>query len=186
MKTLFEATCENRRHIWSLDSYEWLPPPDPRFKADKGDLHHTFAKLAPSLRADIDTVRDYHLRFGINTSDPSSGVSLVKGWFEKTAPWLAERVDKISILRLDGDMYKSTWVVLAALYSKVSLGGWVIVDDYKLRNCRRAIHDWLNCIGFVGKLRMWGTGKPHSKAYWQKTKHQKPGPFCRALRQMHA
>jgi O-methyltransferase len=34
------------------------------------------------------------------------------------------------VLRLDGDMYESTIVPLEALYDKVPVGGYVIVDDY--------------------------------------------------------
>lgn len=164
MKMLFDATCDNSRHIYSLDSYEWLPPPDPAFKADRNDPHSTFLKGAPSLKADVHAVREYHLRFGINTTNPSHKVTLVKGWFENTAPVLARTIGPIAILRLDGDMYKSTWVVLQALYDKVAIGGYVIIDDYKLAGCRKAVHDFLECIHFDGQLHLFG------KAYWQDRK----------------
>ncbi len=39
-------------------------------------------------------------------------------------------IDRLSILRLDGDMYASTMDALEALYDRVSPGGYVIVDDY--------------------------------------------------------
>jgi len=166
MRMLFDAVCDNSRHIYSLDSYEWLPPPDSNFQADRGDRHSTYLKAAPSLKAGVDDVREYHLRFGINTTDPSRKVTLVKGWFENTAPALAQTIGPIAILRLDGDMYKSTWVVLQALYHKVAIGGYVIIDDYKLPGCRKAVHDFLQCIQFDGQLHWIG------KAYWQKSTEQ--------------
>ena len=43
------------------------------------------------------------------------------------------------MLRLDGDMYESTIQALDAIYAKVSPGGFVIVDDYVLPACAKAV-----------------------------------------------
>ena len=43
---------------------------------------------------------------------------------------LARDLERLAVLRLDGDMYGSTRETLSALYDKVSPGGYVIVDDY--------------------------------------------------------
>ena len=49
-------------------------------------------------------------------------------------------IDKISILRLDGDMYESTIQVLEPLYDKLSVGGYCIIDDYQHHNgCKQAV-----------------------------------------------
>jgi hypothetical protein len=50
----------------------------------------------------------------------------VKGWFRDTIP--LNTIEKISILRLDGDMYESTIDVLDYLYPKLSIGGFCIID----------------------------------------------------------
>jgi O-methyltransferase len=39
-------------------------------------------------------------------------------------------------------MYESTMDQLFNLYSKVQIGGVIIVDDYTLPECKRAIHDF--------------------------------------------
>ena len=39
-------------------------------------------------------------------------------------------------------MYESTIQALDALYSKVSPGGFVIVDDYFLRPCAQAVNEF--------------------------------------------
>lgn len=39
-------------------------------------------------------------------------------------------IERLSILRLDGDMYASTVDAFTHLYNKLSVGGFVIVDDY--------------------------------------------------------
>jgi O-methyltransferase len=51
-------------------------------------------------------------------------------------------VEKLALLRLDGDMYGSTRVVLDALYDKLSPGGYCIVDDYNLPPVQQAISDF--------------------------------------------
>ncbi len=48
-------------------------------------------------------------------------------------------VEKIAVLRLDGDLYDSTKVCLEQLEPLVSRGGWVIVDDFNLSGCRKAV-----------------------------------------------
>jgi O-methyltransferase len=46
-------------------------------------------------------------------------------------------------MRLDADLYESTMDALRNLYPKLSVGGYVIVDDYKLFNsCRGAVDDF--------------------------------------------
>ena len=53
-------------------------------------------------------------------------------------------IERLAVLRLDGDMYESTIDALEALYPKVSPGGFVIVDDYvMIQACRNAVHDYL-------------------------------------------
>jgi O-methyltransferase len=43
---------------------------------------------------------------------------------------------------MDGDMYESTMDQLFNLYSKLQSGGVLIVDDYIIKECNQAIHDF--------------------------------------------
>jgi hypothetical protein len=70
-------------------------------------------------------------------------VKWIKGWFKDTLP--VAPIEKLSIMRLDGDYYDSTMDSLTNLYGKLSVGGFVIVDDYgedTWTNCRAAVHDF--------------------------------------------
>ena len=67
-------------------------------------------------------------------------VQFMKGWFKDTTK--NPPFEKLSFLRLDGDMYSSTIQVLDSLYHKVSSGGYVIVDDYALEGCSTAVEDF--------------------------------------------
>lgn len=65
----------------------------------------------------------------------------LKGWFRDTLPHAPIR--QLAVLRLDGDMYESTMDALRHLYPKLSVGGYVIIDDYgALASCRQAIDDY--------------------------------------------
>jgi hypothetical protein len=123
----------NDRRVWVADSFMGLPKPDPvAYPADDKDNLHTVKFLSVSL----DEVRANFAKF--NMLDDR--VEFLKGWFKDTLP--TAPIAKLAILRLDGDMYESTMNALDALYAKVSPGGFVIVDDYALPNCKKAIHDF--------------------------------------------
>jgi O-methyltransferase len=64
------------------------------------------------------------------------------GWFQDTVP--NAEISQIAVLRLDGDLYESTKVCMQHFYHKVSPGGWVIVDDYHLSGCRKAVEEFVN------------------------------------------
>ncbi len=60
-----------------------------------------------------------------------------------TANEISSPTKKLSVLRLNGDMYESTMGAFRALYHKLSPGGYCIVDDYgAVVNCRKATDDF--------------------------------------------
>jgi hypothetical protein len=131
------------RRIIVADSFEGLPPPSDEFPADADATFHTHADLAVSLaevRANFD-------RFGLLDDQ----VVFLKGWFRDTMPQVD--ADALAVLRLDGDMYESTIVPLAHLYDRLSPGGWVIVDDYRLITpCQEAVRDFFGGRGVEPEL----------------------------------
>ena len=134
MRAILAAYEVRDRIVWCADSFEGLPVPNAdRYPSDAGDSHHTFEPLAVSL----DEVKSNFERYGLLDAQ----VRFLKGWFRdtlSTAP-----IDRLALLRLDGDMYESTIDALQALYAKVSIGGVVIVDDYgAVPACRQAVTDF--------------------------------------------
>ena len=62
-------------------------------------------------------------------------------WFKDTLP--DAPIDRIAVLRLDGDLYESTIQALDALYPRLSPGGFCIIDDYHaIKACRQAVTDY--------------------------------------------
>lgn len=130
MRGILEAYQDKNRHVWVADSFEGLPPPEPdKYPADAGDVHYT----VDPLRVTLEDVQDNFRRFGLL----DRRVKFLKGWFEDTLH--AAPIEKLAVLRLDGDMYSSTIQTLEALYHKVAPGGAIIVDDYILPGCREAV-----------------------------------------------
>jgi O-methyltransferase len=134
MRAVLDAHGAHDRRVWVADSFEGLPAPDPRYPADEGSTFHTAGDLAISL----ERVRANFERFGLLSDD---GVVFLQGWFSDTLP--GTRDETWSVVRLDGDMYESTMDGISNLYPNLSVGGWVIVDDYQsIEACRRAIDDY--------------------------------------------
>ena len=61
-------------------------------------------------------------------------------------------------------MYGSTACILESLYDKVSPGGFVIVDDFNLRNCVRAVSDFREQQQITDPI----TDIDGSGVYWRK------------------
>ena len=77
-------------------------------------------------------------------------VRFLKGWFKDTLP--TAPIEQLALLRVDGDLYESTWDALHALYDKVSEGGFVIIDDYgDFPPCRQAVDDFRQARGITGR-----------------------------------
>lgn len=155
MRAILHAYSDTQRKVWVADSFEGLPPPDAeKYPADEGDPHHTLKELAISL----ETVRENFERFGLLDAQ----VCFLKGWFKDTLP--VAPIEKLAILRLDGDMYESTIDALENLYDRVSDGGFIIIDDFCLHNCRQAVTDFRNARNIDAPL----IEVDGVAVYWQK------------------
>lgn len=157
MRAVLAAHHDNSRRVWVADSFEGLPKPDvTRYPADSGDRHWTTRPLAVSLPA----VQRNFERYGLL----DDRVHFLEGWFKDTLP--NAPIDQLAVMRLDGDMYGSTMDALRALYPRLSIGGYVIIDDYgAVPGCRAATDDFRGEFGVVDEVRQidW-TG-----VFWQRT-----------------
>jgi len=92
-------------------------------------------------------------------------VRFLKGFFAETLPGAA--FGWIAVLRLDADLYSSTSDILYNLYDKVSLGGFVIIDDWCIVQCRQAVQDFRDAHGIQDEI----VDIDGSGVYWRKTEH---------------
>lgn len=125
---------------WPTPSRACPPPDAAKYPADAGDYHHRI----PGLTVPLEEVKRNFERYGLL----DDRVRFLKGWFRDTLP--SAPVERLALLRLDGDMYESTVVALESLYPKLSPGGWVIVDDYgAVPACDRAVEDFRRAQGIL-------------------------------------
>jgi O-methyltransferase len=141
MRAVLKANDVTDRTVWCADSFEGLPRPDAQlYPADADDPHWRVSNLAVSL----EEVKANFEKFSLLDDQ----VRFLPGWFRDTLP--VAPIERIAVLRLDGDMYESTMVGLRALYPKLSDGGWLIVDDYgAVESCRTAVEDYRRECGIV-------------------------------------
>lgn len=132
-KSIISFSKRSRR-LFACDSFEGLPPPT------SDDQHGTqIIGEAGQFRAGLQVFMDNMRKFDAADSDV---LIPVKGWFQDSLPTMVDqyKVESISFLRLDGDLYVSTYMPLLHLYSKVSPGGIIYVDDYfSFNGCRKVV-----------------------------------------------
>jgi hypothetical protein len=162
MRAMLKAYGDTTRIVWAADSFEGLPKPNPElYPADRGGR-----LWQQSLAVSLEEVKANFTRYGLLDEQ----VRFIKGFFSDTMP--TAPIERLALLRLDGDMYESTIVVLRNLYPKLSVGGYVIIDDYGMvPGCNRAVEDFrgeqnvsepLQIIGYV-------KGSPLG-AYWKRSR----------------
>jgi O-methyltransferase len=132
---VLKAYGDTSRTMWAADSFEGLP------KAERGvwrdDERGRLSEFSSTLAVSLEDVRANFKRYGLL----DDRVRFLKGWFRDTLP--TAPIERLSLMRLDGDMYESTMDALKALYPKLSNGGFCVIDDYYTHSgARQAIADY--------------------------------------------
>lgn len=135
--------------IYALDSWAGIPLPSNkdnqmpglRFlsKEEQSSLPNPGEQVLESSGATV-VPQDDFLNHVHNAIGDNLNLVMVKGWFEETLPTF--ECPPISILRLDSDLYNSTYVTLKYLYPKLIKGGLCIIDDWALPGCQQAVLDY--------------------------------------------
>ncbi|HEV3201112.1 MAG TPA: TylF/MycF/NovP-related O-methyltransferase, partial [Bryobacteraceae bacterium] len=155
MRGFLKAYGVTDRTVWVADSFAGVPASS--LPQDAGtDLS---ASRYPALAIPLETVRCLFARYDLLDEQ----VRFLPGWFRDTLPNAPIRT--LALLRLDGDLYESTWDALSAFYPKLASGGFAIVDDYGcMPGCRQAVEDYREREGIRTPLeRIDWTG-----VFWQK------------------
>ena len=143
-----------KRKVFVADSFKGLPPPE--CQQDEGANYHLYTELAISLESVSNNFKQYGCL--------DDNVVFIEGWFKDTLP-NNNKIEKLSILRMDGDMYKSTMDVFETCYHKLSEGGFCIIDDWCIPDCREAVEDWWKLLGKQPQY----IDIDGSSIYWQKS-----------------
>jgi O-methyltransferase len=129
MRAVLKAYGDDTRRVWLADSFAGLPRLDP--------ATDTFEWKPGDMAVSLEQVRENFARYGLLDEQ----VRFLRGFFADTLP--DAPIERLSILRVDADLFASTRDVLYHLYPRLSVGGYAVFDDYQnLPDCRRAIDSY--------------------------------------------
>lgn len=137
MRAFLKAQNDRERKVWVADSFEGFPA---TIHPDGAQCNN---QLFPLIAVSIETVKDNFKLYDLLDSQ----VIFLKGFFAQTLP--SAPIERLAILRLDGDLYESTMDALNSLYPKLSKGGYIIIDDYgHWPGCKKAVDEyrWMHDI----------------------------------------
>ncbi len=159
MKAILDVYGQHDRTVWVADSFEGLPKPNAEhYPADANDTFWTQDYMKVPLKEVSRLFGQYGLL--------DDRVRFLKGWFKDTLP--EAPINRLALLRIDGDMYESTMDALQALYPKLSPGGYAIIDDYgAVAGCKAAVDDYRREHGITAEMTFvqdWQMGC----VYWKK------------------
>lgn len=145
MRAVLAAYGDTTRSVWLADSFQGVPRSDPlNYTADKGIRADFAAGILGVSEAEVTANFE---RYGLLDEQ----VRFLPGWFKDTL--LDAPIDRIAVLRLDGDLYESTIQALDALYPRLSLGGFCIIDDYlAVKACEQAVTDYRARYGISAEI----------------------------------
>jgi O-methyltransferase len=130
------------RKMWLFDSFEGLPSPTSEDYSQNRES--TGKHVRPLVRGSCLGTKEQveallFSRFGFSRDS----IVLIQGWFQNTLAVSKQRINKIALLRIDGDWYESTRCCLDNLYDSVAPGGLIIIDDYGVCfGCKKAVHEF--------------------------------------------
>jgi O-methyltransferase len=141
MRAILDELDVHDRLVWVADSFEGLPEPDAELHPIEAKFHSgpVAGKWFDHLAVDLESVQANFELFDFLDDQ----VCFLKGWFKDTLP--AAPIERLALMRLDGDYYESTRDALVNLYDKLSPGGFVIIDDYgdiTWTECKRAVDEF--------------------------------------------
>jgi len=110
---------------------------------------------------------------------------LIKGYFSDTLPAAIEqnKFRCFSVLRLDGDLYQSTWESLEYLYPYLNDEGVIIVDDFlSWSGSFKATHDFRKKYNIKTPLTQvyHGPNEVLVSIYFLKPKSNNPHKYCKS------
>jgi cephalosporin hydroxylase len=154
MRGYLQAYNLGRRRVWVADRF--------------GGGGEPSGNGSPSFAPDLNMVREAFSSLALL----DGRVAFLQGPLESTLP--EAPVKQISLLRIGGHDAADHRLALEQLYDRVTLGGMVVIDDYRTPECVAAVDEFRSELGIDDPLERidW------SGAWWRKTEHvREPEPL---------
>jgi cephalosporin hydroxylase len=113
------------RKVWVADEFRATPPPN--------RVATVIDESMSELQADLNLVRDAFERFDLL----DGRVRFLQGAIDASLP--TADIERVALLRLGAGIGDAALGALEALYPKLAIGGFVVVDDHRDAACERAV-----------------------------------------------
>ena len=156
-KKIFEANGSDKE-VYLYDTFSGMTQPEEKdisyitkkralidYKTHQRDLYNDWCY------ASLEDVKNNCIEAGLNMD----GLHFIKGDVCETLDDKLNLPNKISIIRLDTDWYKSTIKELEVLYPILSKNGVLMVDDYgHWQGSKQAVDEYFDRMGFTPLLNL--------------------------------
>lgn len=136
---------KSKKEFHAYDSFQGLPEKKPQDECDKEN---------PFIEGYFDLKGTWQIKTRFENNNLKLPI-LHEGWFSG-----ASYPDKVSLCFLDGDFYDSILDGLKMVYPRLSIGGLLLIHDYKwelLPGVEKACSDYFGDISFI-KVPSFGIG----------------------------
>lgn len=159
------------RKLWLLDSFQGMGSADhvackdrPGQRRDPCTMDRYWVHSFPLFqRNSAEAVQQRFLRHGLL----GPGVRILPGFVNDTLAPPCNPIGTLSLLRIDVDVFTATHDALVHLYPKLTAGGIVLFDDWKLPLARRAAEKYRRRNNITAEIRFL-PGTVDAQAYWMK------------------
>ena len=133
---------EIKRKLYGFDTFEGMPEPSIHDGVKVNKTYQNFKnKNEPWTKASLDDVKNFSKKLFSDIDE----FNFIKGKVEDTLKDNKNLPNKISLLRLDTDLYESTKIELNILYPLLVEKGILIIDDYgDFQGCRKAVDEYFS------------------------------------------
>ena len=131
---------EIQRKFYGFDTFEGMTQPSVHDGEKINKIYQSFKdKNEPWTKASLDDVKNSSKKLFSDINQ----FNFIKGKVEETLLDKKNLPNKISLLRLDTDLYESTKIELEILYPLLVEKGILIIDDYgDFQGCRKAVDEY--------------------------------------------
>jgi len=121
----------SNKKIWLFDTFNNFP------KSDGENINNIIFNFYKDTYLSVQQIKENFKKFNLYEN-----VEIIDGDIKNTI--YNCNINKISLLRLDCDLYEPILLSLHILYPKIVKGGVVLIDDYDnyLVNCYKAVNDY--------------------------------------------
>ncbi|WP_323834980.1 TylF/MycF/NovP-related O-methyltransferase [Photorhabdus africana] len=152
------------RQVFVVDSFQGLPDVSENDSLFDKEIWSYYSNQLKNYMFDckcsLEEVKSNFSTYDLLTEN----VKFISGWVQDT---LKDFSETLSIIRLDVDWYEATKCSLEQIYKNLSPNGFIIIDDYNLVGCKKAVDEFRDNYSIQDEIVI--VDATAGIIYWRKT-----------------